>query len=76
MVVGTPLHTSDHCFVSCVFLFEQSRAEYNGRSTVFQKHRTNYNGVRGTVRRFTWSSILKSADPIYAFDGAIGKVIG
>ena len=35
MVVGTPLGTSDHCFVSCVLRIEQSVPEYNVRSTVF-----------------------------------------
>ena len=36
--VGTPLGTSDHCFVSCVLRVEQSVPEYNIRSTVFLKH--------------------------------------
>ena len=40
-VVGTPIGTSDHCFVSCVLRVEQSVPEYNVRSTVFLKHRTN-----------------------------------
>ena len=35
VVVGTPLVTSDHCFVSCVLRVEQSMPEYNARSTVF-----------------------------------------
>ena len=39
--VGTPLGTSEHCFVSCVLLVEQSVPEYNVRSTVFLKNRTN-----------------------------------
>ena len=29
VVVGTPLGTSDHCFVSCVLCIEQSVPEYN-----------------------------------------------
>ena len=33
--VSTPLGTSDHCFVSCVLLVEQSVSNYNVRSTVF-----------------------------------------
>ena len=74
--VGTPLGTSDHCFVSCVLRVEQSVPEYNIRSTVFLKHRTTWNNVRSAVRNFTWSTILKSADPIDAFDRAIGEVIG
>ena len=37
LLVGTPLGTSDHCFVSCVFRVEQSVSEYNIRSTVFVK---------------------------------------
>ena len=35
MVVGTPLGTSDHCFVSCLLRVEHSVPEYNVRSTVF-----------------------------------------
>ena len=62
VVVGTPLGTSDHC---------------NVWSTVFQKHRTNWDSVRSAVvRSCTWSAILKSADPLIAFDRAIGEVIG
>ena len=42
VVVGTPHSTSDHCFVSCVLRAEQSVLEYNVRSIVFSKHRTNW----------------------------------
>ena len=40
-VFGTPLETTDHCFVSCVLRVEQSVPKYNVRSTAFIKHRTN-----------------------------------
>ena len=74
--VGTPLGTSDHCFVSCVLWVKQSVLEYNIGSTVFLKHRTNLDNVCCTVRSFTWSTSLKSADPLDAFDRAIAEVIG
>ena len=35
VVVGTPIGTSDHCFVSFVLRVEQSVKEYNVKSTVF-----------------------------------------
>ena len=35
VVVGTPLCTSDQCFVSSVFCVEQSVPEYSVKSTVF-----------------------------------------
>ena len=73
--VDTPLGTPDHCFVSCVFQVEQSVPELNIRSTVLLKHNTNWDNVRFAVRSFTWSTILKSADPLDAFDRAIGEVI-
>ena len=50
--------------------------EYNIRSTVFLKHHTNFDNVRCAVRSFTWSTILKSANPLDVFDRAISKVIG
>ena len=74
--VGTPLGTSDHCSVSCVLRVEQSVPEYNIRSTVFLKHCTKWDNVRCVVRSFAWNTILKSADPLDAFDRAIGEVIG
>ena len=74
--VGTPLGTSDHCFVSCVLRVEQSVQEENVRSTAFLKHHTNWDSVRSAAKSFIWSSILKSADPLEAFDQAIGEVIG
>ena len=49
--------------------------EYNVRSTVFLKHRTNWDRVRSAVRSFTWSTILKSTDPLVVLDRAIGEVI-
>ena len=70
--VGTPLGTSYHCFVSCVLWVEQSVPEYNIRSTVFLKHHTNWDNVRRAVRSFTWSTLLKSVDPLDAFNRAIG----
>ena len=76
MIVGTPLGTSDHCFVSCVLRVEQSGPEYNVRSTVFLKHRTNSDSVRRAVRSITWSTILKSVDQLVALDRDIGQVIG
>ena len=72
---GTPLGTSDHCFVSWVLRVEQSVPEYNIWSTVFLKHRTNWDNDRCAVRSFTWSTILKWADPLDAFDRAIGEVM-
>ena len=47
--VGSPLGTSDHCLVSCVVRVEHSVSEYNARSTVFLRHRTNWEGVRYAV---------------------------
>ena len=76
VVVGNPLVTSDHCFVTCVLCVEQSVPEYNVRTTVFLKHRTSWDSVRSAVRSSRWSTILKSADPLVAFDRAIGEVIG
>ena len=35
VVVGTPLGTSAHCFVSCVLSVEQSVREYNVRVLSF-----------------------------------------
>ena len=76
VVVGNPLGTSDHCLVSCVLRVEQSVPEYNVSSTVFLKHRTNWDSVSSAVRSFQWSTILKSADPLVPFDRAVGEVIG
>ena len=76
VVVGTTLGTSGHSFVSCVLRVEQSVPGYNVRSNIFLKHRSNWDSVRSAVRSFTWSTILKSADPLVAFDRAIGEVIG
>ena len=73
--VGTPLGTSNHCFVSCVLHVEQSVLEYSDRSTVFQRHRTNWDSICSTVRSFTCSTILKSADTLVPFNRAIGEVI-
>ena len=64
VTVGTPLGTSDHCFVSCVLRVKQSVPEYNVRSTEFLKHPTNWDSVSGAVRSFTWNTILRSADPL------------
>ena len=72
--VGTPLGTSDHCFVSCVLRVEQSVPEYNIRSTVVLKHHTNWDNVRCAVRSFSLSTILKSFDPLDAFDRASGEL--
>ena len=66
--VGTPLGTSDHCFVSCVHQIEQSVQEYNIRSTALLKHCTNWDNIRCAVRSFSLSTILKSADPLDVLD--------
>ena len=60
--VGTPMGTSDYCLVSCVLRVEQSVKEYNIRSTVFLKLLMNWDNVRCSIRSFTWSTILKSAE--------------
>ena len=68
VVVGTPLGTSDHCFLSCVLRVEQSVPEYNVNTTVFSKHHTNWDSVHSAVRSFAYSTILKPADPLVTFD--------
>ena len=55
---------------------EQYEPEYNIRTTVFLKHRSNSENVRCAVISFSWSTILKSADILAVFDRAIGEVIG
>ena len=74
--VGTPMGASDHCYVSCVLRVEQSVPEYNIRSILFLKYPTNWDNVSCAVRSLALSTILKSADPLDAFDRAIGEVIG
>ena len=69
--VCTPLGPSEHCLVGCVLHVQQSVPEYNVRSTVVLKHRTNWNGVRNAIRSFTWCTILMSANRLDAFDRAI-----
>ena len=76
VVVGTPLDTSDQCFVSCVLRVEQSEPVYNARSTVFLTYRANWDSVCSAVRSYTWSTIWKPADWLVAFERAIGEVIG
>ena len=46
------------------------------QSTVFLKHRTNWDDVSTAVKSFTWSTILKSADTLVSFNRAISEVIG
>ena len=78
VLVGTPLGTSDHCFVLCYVFFRLSNRYRSTMSEVpvLLKHRTNWDNVRCAVSCFTWNTILKSADPLDAFDRAIGEVIG
>ena len=69
VVIGIPLGTSDHSLLCQLLLrVEQSVPEYNVRSTVFLKNPTNCDSVQSAVRSFTWSTILKSVDPLVAFD--------
>ena len=72
---GTPLRTWDHCFVSCVLRVEQSEPEYNVRSIIFLKHHTYWDNVLCAGRSYTWSTILRSANPLDAFNWAIGEVL-
>ena len=76
VVFSTPLGTSDHYFVSCVYRVEQSVPKYNVRSTDFLKYNANWDSVSNVVWSFRWSTNLKSADPLVAFDRANGEVIG
>ena len=46
------LGTSEHGIVSCVLRVEQSVLEYNMRSAVFLKHRTNWDNARWAVKSF------------------------
>ena len=73
--VGTSLGIFDHCCASCVLRVEKSVLEYNIRSTVYRTYHTNWDNVRCAVRSFTWSKILKSVDPLDAFDRTIVEVI-
>ena len=76
VLVGTPLGTSEHCFVSCVLLVGQSVSGVQCQTYCHSETNTNWDNIRSAVRSFTRSTILKSADPLDAFDLAIGEVIG
>ena len=64
--LGTPLGTSDNCFVNCDLLIEQVITEHNIRHVVHLKHRINSDNVRNAVRSLSWNTILRSSDPIGA----------
>ena len=55
---------------------EKSVSEYNVRSTVFLKHRTNWDSVRSAVMQEHYMDHFEVSDPSVAFDRAIGEVIG
>ena len=50
--LGTPLGTSDHCFVNCELLVEQVIPQHNIRRVVHLKHRINWDNVRNAIRSF------------------------
>ena len=70
--VGTPLGTSDHCFVSCALRVEQSVTEYYFSRTI---HRTNWDNVHSADSSFTLITIFNSDHPLHAFNRAIVEVI-
>ena len=74
--VGTPFGTSDHCFVSCVFNVEESVPKYKCQKCSLSEASYKLDSVRSAIRNFTWSTILKSADPLGAFNRAICEDIG
>ena len=61
--------------VVCFWLCNQYRS-ITSECTVFLKHRTNWDNVCCALTSFTWSTILKPADPLDVFERAIGEVIG
>ena len=47
--LGSPLGTSDHCFVNCELLVEQVIAVHDIRRVVHLKHSINWDNVRNAV---------------------------
>ena len=74
VLLGTPLGTSDRCFVNCELLVEQVIPEHNIRHVVHLKHRINWDNVRNAVRSLSCNTILRSADPIGALNSAVNEV--
>ena len=75
MSLGSQLGTSDHCFVNCELLVEQVIPEHNIKRVVHWKHRINWDNIWNAVRSLSWSTILRSADPIGALNSAVSEVV-
>ena len=73
--LGTPLGTSDHCFVNCELLVEQVIPEHDIRRVVHLKHRINWDNVRNAIWSLSWNTILPSAYPIGALNSAVSEVV-
>ena len=75
MSLGSPLGTSDHCFVKCELLVEQVIPGHNIRRVVHLKRIINWDNARNAVRSLSWSTILRSADPLGALNSALSEVV-
>ena len=73
--VGTPIGTSDHCFLSARVKVSQSVPAYDVRRTVFRKSAVDWSLVRDDVDNLSWSTIFRSSDPVSSLNESISDII-
>ena len=73
--VGTPIGTSDHCFLHLAIKVSQVVPFHNVRRTIFVKGRVDWDIVRSDVVNLPWGDIYRSLDPISLLNDSIAAVV-
>lgn len=73
--VKAPIGTSDHSAISIKLDLRQPVPSYTITKEVYLKNRVNWNNVRDDVSRIQLGAILRSAEPMSAFNDQILSII-
>jgi hypothetical protein len=73
--VGTPLGTSDHCYLRLAVEVSQALPFHDVSRVVYVKSRINWDRVRAEVSALPWGQIYCAADPVSSLNDGISGVI-
>ena len=73
--VGSPIGTSDHCFVSAHIKIEQTIPDVSSSRKIYLKSQADWNGVLSDLSNINWSHFYRQLDCIAAFSTACEGII-
>ena len=73
--VGSPIGTSDHCYVSAIIKTEHTVPDISFSRKIYLKSKADWDGILNDLRKLDWPDIYRQADIIVSVNDGFERII-